>query len=125
MLTLKESPMLRGKVATFYWLNGELYHKSEFAYVVEAYGDFKTMDVSHWDYWEKELSKLPGMKGKDYGYYPRGRVVYNIPNDVYIIYIDHCLDRPTILETIVGQIGIPANREVEFDEHYKCHNCGE
>lgn len=63
----------------------------------------------------------------DYGLFPRGRVLYLLNENKYIIYADKCiLNELKMKRTILLKYNL-TNEEYEFreDEHYKCMNCNE
>ena len=55
----------------------------------------------------------------DYGYHPRGRVMYSIKRKIFIIYIDRDLDKDDIKQMILETYGL-INEKVVFkrDSHY-------
>ena len=58
----------------------------------------------------------------DYIDHPRGRVVRDLCRDISIIYIDRCINRPKVIEEIVGAFNIDAY-EIQYDDHYRCRRC--
>jgi len=62
-------------------------------------------------------------KFHDYDYYPRGRVVYFLKRNVFVLYTDPCLTKADVQQIIslFGLVGQPV--EVADDEHYRCAGC--
>ena len=58
----------------------------------------------------------------DYINYPRGRVVFDTVNNISIIYIDKCINKPKVIERIVKGFEIKDYR-TEYDLHYHCRKC--
>lgn len=61
-------------------------------------------------------------KNGDYIDYPRGRVVWDKTKEQAIIYIDHCINRETVLAQVISAFELN-KYVVEFDDHYHCKNC--
>ena len=55
----------------------------------------------------------------EYSYYPRGRVLFDNLNKIYLIYIDKSLNKAKIKEEIINEYNLK-NKKVKFcyDEHY-------
>lgn len=82
----------------------------------EHYGDFLIYPYSHDEIWEKHLrSKY----GRDYAFYPRGRIMYNTKEKQFWIYSDRCIPRCEI-EKMAQEL---SEYIIKEDEHYVCHNC--
>lgn len=65
----------------------------------------------------------PQGEDKYYAYYPRGRIVFKIKEDRYILYADKCIG-PKALEDIKKAFGIEGeNVTLASDLHYVCKNC--
>lgn len=64
--------------------------------------------------------------GNNYDYidYPRGRVVWDIPNNKAIIYIDPCINNGTVLLMIKTKFNL-TDFAVEGDVHYHCKKCSD
>lgn len=81
------------------------------------YGDFLNYPLSHDAVWEKTLRLRYNV---DFDYYPRGRIVYNVPNDRYTIYHDRCCEKAARL---IGGRYPYAKVAYALDEHYQCRSC--
>lgn len=108
-------------IGLFFYVKGKLLAYKAAPEESEVYGDFLTCSVSHDEVWRERT----GLKTPyDFDYFPRGRVVYNIRDDKYVVYIDKCLDEPVYINKIVEAFGLKNNVcVIGFDEHYQCHRC--
>lgn len=82
------------------------------------YGDFLNYPESHFDIWNKYYYDK---YYKEFDYYPRGRVIYNIKEKIYYIYHDNCIKEDELNEIIDKYKD--KDYKVLLDEHYSCHNC--
>ncbi len=122
-----------GKVGFFWFV-----HREETKFIYDAvvlddgieYGDFKTHDLGHYEFWEGLRSEgAPALKARgypawlhqyEYEEFPRGRVVYNMPNDLFIVYIDQKLNKRHFINQIVEKFQIKMRiYSIEFDFHYQ------
>lgn len=104
-------------VGIFFVVNNQvLLHTCKLA-EAEKYGDFLNYPKSHMEIWDMYYYKKYGV---DFDYYPRGRIIYNLKEEIYYIYYDECLKND------IKNLGIiPQNSNVKLlkDFHYKCHKC--
>ncbi|MFG1243881.1 hypothetical protein V5F31_16015 [Xanthobacter sp. V7C-4] len=83
----------------------------------EDYGDFKTEATAHYDFWPK-LRKALQIMG-EYEDWPRGRVVYNMRNDLFTAYIDRQLAADAFRAAILDAFHLPPEQtRFAFDAHY-------
>jgi len=112
------------KVALFFYYEGKVIQGSTPVIAAKEIQGWKNHDMSHYDFWD--IYKIINRKFKDIEYeeIPRGRVVYNVDDDKFILYIDKCLKKPDILSQLMGAFSLPMEKtKVEFDGHYVCNNC--
>lgn len=104
------------EVGLFFYVNGALIFEGCKLKEAEKYGDFLIFSESHLEAWDKLGYSV------DFDYYPRGRVVYRVTDETFIIYHDRCIS-----EEIKEFAGKYAGEKYvfELDEHYCCHNCNE
>ena len=88
----------------------------------EKYGDFLIYPESHLDVWDRYecLSYTKNKIRVDYDYYPRGRVVYSITDETFIIYYDKCIEKEMYRITEEYK---NCKYILKLDEHYCCHRC--
>lgn len=85
----------------------------------EPYGDFVNYPESHNDVWQREYADKHRV---DFDYFPRGRIVYNKAEDVFLLYYDKCADR----EAKSIRKRYPKGKcNTALDEHYQCHMCND
>lgn len=96
----------------------------------ETYGDFLTHPTGHYEFWDSLHRKGPGglmaaglpdaPAWHEYEDYPRGRVVYNCPDNRFTIYVDARLKAPEITDQIVAAFGLSEkNYIIDGDPHYR------
>ena len=122
---LKESRI--PQIGIFYVVKNDVMVDSLPVNEVPANRDIKVYDKLHRDWWKEIQAGLLSRKalttGKDYSYYPRGRVTYVESEDKYIIFQDPCISKKMTKE-IVKFFHLPFGKyEIRADEHYKCHKC--
>mgnify|MGYP000913861461 FL=1 len=80
----------------------------------------------HYEYWEN-LQAINAeqkiFKTRAYDAFARGRVVYFVKQQYYVVYTDECLTR-AILTKIAHAFDLPP-KQIKWarDEHYQCANC--
>lgn len=112
------------EVGPFYVIDNTVFSDSEPYSDIIEFNNHKDSDNTHYDYWRTLRRVYKEFRNIDYDYYPRGRVVYNSIKDKFNLYIDKCLDSPDIINNIIEELNLPKSKvEVDFDEHYQCHNC--
>jgi hypothetical protein len=96
--------------------------------LAEKYGDCLTSPQGHYDLWEawriaapsKELAVI--VHDAEYEEWPRGRVVFNIVQEQFVIYGDRQVLKHKLLPRILDRFGI-ATDQMKFtfatDEHYQ------
>jgi len=96
----------------------------------EAYGEFLTHPRGHYDVWEKWQSlgseglKRDGLPPEvawyEYEQLPRGRVVFHVPTETFIIYADSLLHDPMTVARITTLFTLTTSTFiVKTDQHYQ------
>ncbi|MDO4488151.1 MAG: hypothetical protein Q4B67_03590 [Eubacteriales bacterium] len=108
-------------VGLFFYVKGRLLFHGCSLSEAEKYGNNLIYPGGHFDIWERNYYKKYHV---DYDYYPRGRVVYRIKDETFVVYGDRCIDKE-LREFFNGYAqNNPEHRYVfEHDEHYQCHSC--
>lgn len=96
----------------------------------EPYGDCANHAMGHYRHWSalaslgetslrtRGLPTTPAFY--EYEEFPRGRVIYRVPEDRYIINADRKLFYRPFIERIITAFDLPADRyEVRPDSHYR------
>lgn len=83
----------------------------------EDYGDFKTEPMAHYEFWPTLQRKLKVIG--EYEDWPRGRVVYNVKDDRFTVYIDRQLAGVPFKAHLLAHFALPADKTTfAFDAHY-------
>lgn len=83
----------------------------------EDYGDFKTEPMAHYEFWPLLKRKL-NLIG-EYEDWPRGRVVYDMRQDRFIVYIDRQLAGQPFKARLLARFLLPPEKtSFAFDAHY-------
>jgi len=81
---------------------------------------------SHHDFWESLTPNSAAekkFKSRAYDAFPRGRVLFHLKRNKFIIYRDRCLSDDQI-RTVMSNFGLRAEDcDFEYDAHYKCAVC--
>jgi hypothetical protein len=93
----------------------------------EPYGDCLTYGQGHyetWARWRRDRTVDPALRAivQSYEYedWPRGRIVFDLGRDVFIIYADRKLMTPAKIACIETQFHLPGDRtEVQSDWLYQ------
>lgn len=96
----------------------------------EPYGDFLTHARGHyevWTQWQKTRAApvasrfiLQTIADHEYEFFPRGRMVYNIETDEFVLYADRRLQQKQTIANIADKFGLaPGSFVVRSDAHYR------
>lgn len=113
-------------VGIFWVIYGKLYYKKEKKDIaMESIRPRSLLtgiidsDFGHFTEWDELCGRL--FPRADFATYPRGRVVFGIKTNKYIIYADECVLKTQVEEIAkLFEIGL---YEVRRDEHYACDKC--
>lgn len=96
----------------------------------ETYGDHLTHPRGHHEVWEDWRRLGPARLARcglpaliawhEYEYFPRGRVVFNVPRNRFILFADRRLQAPRALPQVLRAFGLdPTHCAVRPDPHYR------
>jgi len=93
----------------------------------EPYGNCLTYGPGHyetWAHWRRDRTVDPTLRAvvRSYEYedWPRGRIVFDRPRDLFIIYADHKLLTPARIARITTRFYLPQERtDLQSDFHYQ------
>jgi hypothetical protein len=99
-----------------------------------AYGDFLTVEQGHLEHWTQlARSGVSALRAaglptapvwSEYEEWPRGRVIYDLNAQRFIIRADRQLHRPAFMRLIVDRFGIVADDATILpDDHYQSVRC--
>jgi len=109
--------VLDGYVGLFFIVNGTLLLHKRLLADAEPYGDFINYPASHYDVWQRRYARKYKI---DFDYFPRGRIVYNQKDNIYLLYYDRCIVSEA--EKLCGYY-LENKCIIILDEHYQCHKC--
>lgn len=111
-------------VGVFFVHGNNLWIDSTPADEAPLYGDMRSHDGSHEDYWEQLRAGNAAPKDEEYDECPRGRVCYDTKQRVFRIYLDKCIrERRGMVFRIIRAMNLPPTTRAELDSHYKCPKC--
>lgn len=107
--------MNRPKVGIYWIRNDKIVAFADDMNDVEVRDGFRDSDKGHIDYWER--LGLPG----EYFDLPRGRVIYNVKEDLFMVYMPSLLSKnEEVLSQIVEMFNLPRQKiSIRFDTHYE------
>jgi hypothetical protein len=95
----------------------------------EAYGCMLTCPHGHYEVWEKWRERKGSrpatvaslVAASEYEEWPRGRIVYDLESERFVIYADaQILRRLPLLTAIHDRFGLPTGRtDAKLDNHYR------
>jgi hypothetical protein len=105
-----------------FWLHGKklLKHSVPLEEGME-YGDFINGPLGHYEFWEKNGNRMPGLQDREYDQVPRGRVVYSGKEQTFFVYSSRKLIADTENRKILLEAFHLTEETVVFrsDEHYE------
>ena len=88
------------------------------------YGDVRTHDRGHEDFWEQLQARGAVPRDEEYDECPRGRVCYDTKQRIFHLYLDKCIrDNKDAVSRIIRAMNLPPATRAELDSHYKCPRC--
>ena len=111
-------------VGIFWLVNDKLLIDSTPLSEAETYGDHLTHPHSHLEVWTMFQRNGTVPREVEYEEPPRGRVMYNMRTQQFILLADRCiLQDKGIIGKIKLEIGLPKDTELGPDSHYRCFAC--
>jgi hypothetical protein len=87
---------------------------------------FRSYPQTHSKFWDQSLCRFfPQLREHDFTHFPRGRVVFDVKKDSFMILADKCLgENPTMIEKIASEMSLPKDRiTVSVDKDCECAKC--
>ena len=128
-MTLKTGRIDEASVGPFYAIGGRLVFDVKPLSRADRQGDDVSSNLTHYEQWkplfESFRKKNPDFNITDHEFCPRGRVIYNIKEDIYYLLIDRCIKKSKKMMTeIFSKMNLPKKKtKVTTDFHYKCAKC--
>jgi hypothetical protein len=111
-------------VGIFYFVGGKLWLDTTPLAEAEDYGDGKTHERSHVEYWER-MVRAGSVPDDEYEEHPRGRVNFNKKTGRFLLLADKCiLQRPQLIDQVMSEMHLPPKQtDTSTDPHYRCFRC--
>jgi hypothetical protein len=88
-----------------------------------TYADCMIHEGDHIHFWEK-LLRAGAVPESEYDEHPRGRVVFNLKTEQFLIYADKCiLSKKALVAKIKHELHLPKETKTSTDSHYRCPAC--
>lgn len=86
--------------------------------------DFINHKNDHFSYWKTILTVDHTLRNFDYADFPRGRVIYDIKSEKFLLYLDKCImSKKLMINKIISLMNLPISTIISTDEHYQCSKC--
>lgn len=90
----------------------------------DSCGGYKNYPQGHIDRWKLWQEMGTVSNDVEYEVWPRGRVIFDIKADKFMLLADTCiLRRPKIIKEIITALELPNNTKLITDLHYRCYKC--
>ena len=111
------------KIGIFWIYKNEIFTKKEELKDIVLVNGFKDSNLSHYKVWEEIKSKHKDFYLYEYEDIPRGRVVYDNMNELFLIYCNKdILSNKKDRELILKDFEINSRYKFIYDEHYRIFN---
>jgi hypothetical protein len=108
-----------GQVGIFWVFRGKVLAATWALQDGEQYGEAITGLIDHVDFWPQLQQQHPELRGLEYETVPRGRVVFKIRAEKFVIYLDKVLLKPKIKQSVLTAFELrDAHFEFMSDPHY-------
>lgn len=117
-------------VGIFWQVDGQLVVDGSPLDTAEEYGDCLTHAIGHYDRWQKwqamgyknivSAGYPAAILSTEYDEWPRGRVVYEKPNKLFVVYADRHLQNEAFISALKSALCIENKKSsVKSDLHYR------
>lgn len=107
-------------VGIFWVIKGQVYFKMQEKEIDNSKNQsIIDSDYGHFYEWDNLCAKLYPLS--DFATFPRGRVLYDIQNQINVVYVDKCISK-TEINKIVKIFNLKTY-QIKHDEHYSCDKC--
>jgi hypothetical protein len=87
---------------------------------------FKSYHKTFYTYWKNTVTRNhPELAEYDFRLFPRGRVVFDLKKDSFVILADKCIvENPTLINKIASEMGLPEGKVIaSVDNDCECGEC--
>ena len=111
------------QIGVFWIYNNQIFSKKELLKNIEKINNFKDSNLSHYKVWEEIKYKHKDFYMFEYEQIPRGRIVYDTYNRVFLIYCNNdILNNSKAKKMILKEFRIKEDYLFFYDEHYKINS---
>jgi len=110
-------------IGVFWIFENKVFIETQKLKDIKSINEFKDSNLSHYQVWDKVKNQHPKLYLYEYEDIPRGRVVYDIEENQFIIYCNENILKDTISKKLVLEKFQISDENVIFkkDEHYKIY----
>jgi hypothetical protein len=115
-----------GHVGIIFLHGNDLWIDSTPAAEAVDYGDLKTLEKGHPDYWQELQRRGAVPRHEEYDDVARGRVTFDTRKKLFDVFLDRCIRKcPEVVFKIFAAMDLPPApaSEVSGDSHYVCPGC--
>jgi len=108
-------------IGIFWIFENKIFSETQKINDIKTINGFKDSDLSHYQVWNKIRNQHPKFYLYEYEDIPRGRVVYNVSKNKFVIYCNENILQDEILKRLILEKFQLLNEKSVFqeDEHYK------
>jgi len=108
-------------LGVFWIYDNQVFTKKQALSDIEPINGFKDSNLAHYQVWNEIQHKHPKFYLFEYEDIPRGRVVFNVKNQIFIIYSnDNILNDVTAKTLIIKAFELKSTQcHFAYDEHYQ------
>ena len=116
-------------VGIFWLMDGVLVIDRSTLEEAEVYGDCLTHAAGHYERWQKwqagaaailSMGYPKRILSTEYDDWPRGRIVYEIPAQRFVLYADRRLQKPVVIDALKTAFGFNSVQVIiRSDPHYR------
>jgi hypothetical protein len=108
-------------IGIFWIFENKIFSETQKINDIKTINGFKDSDLSHYQVWNKIRNQHPKFYLYEYEDIPRGRVVYNVSKNKFVIYCNENIPQDETLKRLILEKFQLLNEKSVFqeDEHYK------
>lgn len=120
---LNQTKLSLPKIGIFWILKGSVLAHGEPLKKVRAVNGKKGLDIKHILLWENFRKLMPDLRQFEYDEILRGRIIYDIAENTYTIYLGQkMMKRTAIVEAIIRRFNLNGEKvSVRADDHYQSY----
>jgi len=109
------------QIGIFWIFDNKIFYKTQKLEDIKSINGFKDSDLAHYQVWDTIKKQYSKFYLYEYEDIPRGRVIYDVGRERFIIYCDENILKANVSrELILEKFGLIEEKVVfKDDEHYK------